>query len=184
MASKHGFYRLFTAQTWVLSTSHCYLRHVFAMLEIVTEYVSLIRVGSLCKQFRCQLQSLNIESTTRRRADPPAVCSTLLLRHTNSSTPPASSLRMLSPNPQTPVMPQTSMRTDLLQALQVLTQLAVHAVCQDLRILAIHNVTLAIEEPSGNFVLSRILNNGNDTFEFLGSDFASSEQAIRYWQRL
>ena len=72
------------------------------------------------------------------------------------------------------------MRTDLLQALQVLTQLAVHAVCQDLRILAIHNVTLAIKEPSGNFVLSRVLNNGNDAFEFLGSDFTGSEQAVRY----
>ena len=147
-------------------------------LETVTDIVSLTRVGPLCKQFRCQIQDLNIKSTTERRADPPrspAVCSTLLLRHTNSSTPPASSLRMLSPNPQTPVMPQTSMRTDLLQALQVLTQLAVHAVCQDLRILAIHNVTLAIEEPSGNFVLSGVLNNGNDAFEFLGGDFTSSE---------
>ena len=72
------------------------------------------------------------------------------------------------------------MRTDLLQALQILTQLAVHAVGQDLRILAIHNVTLAIEEPSGNFVLSRALDNGDDTFEFLGSDFAGSEQAVRY----
>ena len=87
---------------------------------------------------------------------------------------------MLSPDPQTPIMPQTSMRTDLLQALQILTQLAVHAVCQDLRILAIHNVTLAIEEPSGDFVLSRVLNNGNDTFEFLGGDFTGSEQAIGY----
>ena len=72
------------------------------------------------------------------------------------------------------------MRTDLLQALQVLTQLAVHAVCQDLRILAIHYVTLAIKEPSGDLVLSRVLNNGNDAFEFLGSDFTGSEQVIRY----
>lgn len=67
------------------------------------------------------------------------------------------------------------MRTDLLQALQVLAQLAIHAVCQYLRVLAIHNVTLAIKEPSRNFVLSRVLNNGDNAFEFFGRDFASSE---------
>lgn len=106
------------------------------------------------------------------------VCSTLLLRHTNSSTPPASSLRVLSPNSQAPIVPQTSMRTDLLQALQVLAQLAVHTVCQYLRVLAIHNVTLAIEEPRRYLVLSRILNDGDDAFEFFGGDLTSSKMAI------
>ena len=70
------------------------------------------------------------------------------------------------------------MRTDLLQALQILTQLAVHAVCQDLRVLAIDNVTLAIEEPGGDFVLSRILDDSNNAFKLFGSDFTSSEKAI------
>lgn len=66
------------------------------------------------------------------------------------------------------------MRTDLLQALQVLTQLAVHAVCQYLRVLAIHNVTLAIEEPGRNFVLSGVLDDGDNAFEFFRSDFTRS----------
>ena len=57
------------------------------------------------------------------------------------------------------------MRTDLLQALQVLTQLAVHTVGQDLRIFAIHNVALAIEEPCRDLILSGILDDGDDTFE-------------------
>ena len=69
------------------------------------------------------------------------------------------------------------MRTDFLQTLQVLTQFTVHAVRQYLRVLAIHNITLAIEEPGGNFVLSRVLDDGDNTFEFFGSDFASSEMA-------
>ena len=66
------------------------------------------------------------------------------------------------------------MRTDLLQALQIFTQLAVHAVCQDLRVLAIDNVTLAIEEPGGDFILSRILDDGDNAFKLFGGDFTSS----------
>ena len=72
------------------------------------------------------------------------------------------------------------MRTDLLQALQVLTQLAVHPICQYLRVFTIHNVALAIKEPCRNFVLSRVLNNGDDAFKFFGGDFTSSEMANQY----
>ena len=103
-----------------------------------------------------------------------ALCSTLLLRHTNSPSPPAGSLRMLTPHSQTPIMPQTSMRTNLLQTFQILTELAVHSVGQDLRVLAIHNVTLSVEEPGGNFVLGGILDDGDDTLEFFGCDLTSS----------
>ena len=73
---------------------------------------------------------------------------------------------MLSTHAQAPVVPQTTMRTDLLQPLQVLTQLAVHAVGQDLAVLAVHDVALPVEEPDGDFVLSRVLDDGDDAFEF------------------
>lgn len=76
------------------------------------------------------------------------------------------------------------MRTDLLQSLQVLAQFAVHAVCQYLRVLTVDNVTLAIEKPCGNFVLGRVLDNGDDAFEFFGGDFTSSETTTRYQQGL
>ena len=78
---------------------------------------------------------------------------------------------MLSPDSQTPIVPQTPVRTNLLQAFQVLTQLAVHAVCQYLRILAVHNVTLAIEKPCGDFILGWVLNDGDNAFEFFRGDF-------------
>ena len=87
---------------------------------------------------------------------------------------------MLSSDPQTPIVPQTAMRTDLLQALQILAQLAVHTVCQYLRVLAVHNVSLAIEEPCRYLVLSRVLNDGDDAFEFFGCDFTSSEYMVQY----
>ena len=63
------------------------------------------------------------------------------------------------------------MRTDLLQALQILTQLAIHTVGQNLRVLAIHDVALTIEEPSGNLVLSWVLDDGDYPLEFFGGNF-------------
>ena len=73
---------------------------------------------------------------------------------------------MLSTHAQTPVVPQATMCTDLLQPLQVLTQLAVHTVGQDLAVLAVHDVALTVEEPDGDFVLGRVLDDGDDAFEF------------------
>ena len=81
---------------------------------------------------------------------------------------------MLTPHPQAPVMPQTPMRTDLLQALQILTQLAVHSVGQYLRVLAVYDIALSVEEPGGNLVLSGVLDDGDDAFEFFGGDFTGS----------
>lgn len=71
-------------------------------------------------------------------------------------------------------MPQTTMSTDFLQALQIFTKLAVHAVCQHLGIFAIHNVALTIEEPCRNLVLGRVLDDGDDTLELFGCDFTSA----------
>ena len=70
------------------------------------------------------------------------------------------------------------MRTDLLKPLQVLPQLAVHAVGQDLRVLAIHDVALTIEEPCRDFVLRGVLDNGNDTLELFRCDLTGSTSYI------
>lgn len=66
------------------------------------------------------------------------------------------------------------MSADLLQSLQIVTQLAVHAVGQDLAVLAIHNIALTIEEPGRNFVLGGVLDDGDNAFEFFGGEFASA----------
>ena len=70
------------------------------------------------------------------------------------------------------------MRTDLLQPLQILTQLAVHAVGQDLTVLAVHDVALAIEEPVGDFVLRGVLDDGHDAFEFFAGEFAGAVEMM------
>lgn len=64
-------------------------------------------------------------------------------------------------------MTQSTMRPDLLQPLQILAQFAVHAVGQHLRVLAVHNVALPVQEPRRDLVLRRVLDDGHDAFEFL-----------------
>jgi len=75
---------------------------------------------------------------------------------------------MLAPNPEPPEVTQTSMRSDLLQSLQVVSQFAVNTVREDLRVFAINDVLLSIEEPSRNFILRRVLNDGHNPFKFVG----------------
>lgn len=99
---------------------------------------------------------------------------TLLLRHTDGPTPPARRLAVLTPHTQAPVVPQTTMRTDLLQPLQVLTQLAVHAVGEHLVVLAVHDIALTVEEPRGDLVLSRVLDDCDDALEFFRRKLAGA----------
>ena len=44
-------------------------------------------------------------------------------------------------------MAETTVGTDLLQALQVITELGVNTVGENLRVLAVDNVVLTVEEP-------------------------------------
>ena len=67
------------------------------------------------------------------------------------------------------------MRTDFLQSLQILTQLAIHVVRQNLRVLSIHDIALSVEEPGRDLVLSGVLDDGDDTLEFFGSDLPSAD---------
>jgi len=66
------------------------------------------------------------------------------------------------------------MGTDLLQALQIITQLAVDTVGQNLAVLAIDDVTLPVEEPGGDLVLCRVLDDGDNALKFFGGEFTST----------
>ena len=85
---------------------------------------------------------------------------------------------MLTTDTQTPVVPQTSVRTNLLQPLQVVTELAVNAVRQDLVVLSIDNVALTVQEPGGDLVLRRVLDDGDDALEFFRGEFAGAEGVL------
>ena len=101
--------------------------------------------------------------------------SALLLADTDSPAPPASRLAVLTTHPQAPVVPQTPVRADLLETLQILTKLRVDAVGKDLLVFAGHDVALTVEEPGRDLVLGRILDDGDDALEFFGSELTGAE---------
>ena len=63
-------------------------------------------------------------------------------------------------------MTETTVGADLLQALQVLTQLVVQTVGEDLRVRSVLDVLLSVKEPGGDLVLGRILHDGDDALQF------------------
>ena len=81
---------------------------------------------------------------------------------------------MLSPDTEAPVVPQTPVCPDLLQPLEIVTELAVHAVGQDLEVLAVDNVALSVEEPGGDLVLGGVLHDGDDALEFFGGELSGA----------
>ena len=81
---------------------------------------------------------------------------------------------MLTPHTQTPEVAQPTMGAHLLQPLQILTQLGLHVISEDLGVLAVGDIALSIEEPCWDFVLRRVLDDGDDSFEFLGRDLSGA----------
>lgn len=54
---------------------------------------------------------------------------------------------MLATDTQAPVVPETTVGANLLQALQVITELGVDTVGENLVVLAVDNIALSVEEP-------------------------------------
>lgn len=98
----------------------------------------------------------------------------LLLADTDGASTAAGSLGVLTTDTQTPVVTQTTVGADLLQALEILTELAVQTVGQNLGVLAVGDVALSVEEPGGDLVLGGVLEDGDDTLEFFGGELTSA----------
>jgi len=104
---------------------------------------------------------------------------TLLLANTNSPAPSAGSLGVLSTDTETPVVAETSVSTDLLQSLEVVTELGVDTVGENLEVLAVDNVALSVEEPGRNLVLGWVLDDGDDTLELFRGEFSGANRSVR-----
>ena len=78
-----------------------------------------------------------------------------------------SSLGVLTPDTETPEVPKTTVRTDLLQPLKIVTKLRVDTVRQDLRVLAVNNVALPVQEPCWDLELRGVLDDGDETLELI-----------------
>jgi hypothetical protein len=73
-----------------------------------------------------------------------------------------------------PPVAQTTMRPNLLHALQVITQLGRNVLRKGLRVFARLKVLLSIQEPERNFELSGILNDSHELFNLIRGQFAGS----------
>ena len=98
----------------------------------------------------------------------------LLLRHTDSPASSSGCLRVLSTHTQAPVVSKTPVCSDLLQALQVLAELAIHTVCQHLLVFTVDDVALSVQEPGRDLVLKRVLDDGDDALELFASEIAGA----------
>lgn len=89
-----------------------------------------------------------------------------------------SRLGVLAPDTETPEVTETTVGTDLLQALKVITELRVDTVGQDLRVLAVDDVPLPVQEPRGDLELSGVLNDGNKTLELIRVQLAGAASSL------
>jgi hypothetical protein len=59
---------------------------------------------------------------------------------------------VLTTDAEAPVVTETTVSADLLQALEIVTELAVDTVGEGLAVLAIDDIALPVEEPGGDLV--------------------------------
>jgi len=64
-------------------------------------------------------------------------------------------------------MSQTTVSTNLLQSLEIVTKFRVNTVGQYLRVFAVNNVLLSVKEPRRDFELRGVLDDGDNTFQFI-----------------
>lgn len=72
---------------------------------------------------------------------------TLLLGDTDGSATATSGLGVLTTDTEAPVVSETTVSADLLEALEIVTELGVDTVGEDLGVLAVDNVALSVKEP-------------------------------------
>lgn len=99
----------------------------------------------------------------------------LLLLVGDSTTTTTSRTGVLATSTKLPVVTKTTVGTNLLQALQVVTQLSLDIVRQNLRVLARGEVLLPVKEPGGNLELLRRLKDVDDALKLIRVEFTSTE---------
>lgn len=81
---------------------------------------------------------------------------------------------MLTSDSETPVVSQTTVGSDLLQSLEIISHLGVGAVGEDLVGLSVDDVSLSVQEPIWDLVLLWVLHNGDDSLELLDGEFTGT----------
>lgn len=81
---------------------------------------------------------------------------------------------MLTTDTETKVVADTTVGLDLLQSLEVITQLRVDVVGKKLGALAVNNVALPVQEPGRDLELGRVLEDGDDALKLIGVELTST----------
>ena len=110
----------------------------------------------------------------KRRERDRQLTNRLLLLVGNSASTTTGGLGVLTTDTETEVVADTTVGLDLLQSLEVITQLGVDVVGKELAALAVNNVALPVQEPSGNLELSRVLQDGDNALELIGVELTST----------
>ena len=95
--------------------------------------------------------------------------SLLLARDTHGLSTAAGGASVLTTDTNTPVVTNTSVGTNLLQSLEVITKLDIEVVGELLRVLAVLDVLLPVKEPVWDSVLTWVLHDGDELLDFIFS---------------
>lgn len=117
-------------------------------------------------------QPTRLSAVTKTRCASPLT--TLLLGDTDGAATAAGGLGVLTTDTEAPVVAETTVGADLLEALKIVTELRVNTVGEDLRVLAVDNVALSVQEPARDLVLGRVLDDGDDTLELFGGELTGT----------
>jgi hypothetical protein len=83
-------------------------------------------------------------------------------------------LGVLSSNLETPVVPQTPVRPDLLEPLEVISHLLVDDVGQEVGRFTVGHVFLSVKEPCWDLELGWVLHDGDDSLELIGVELSGT----------
>jgi hypothetical protein len=81
---------------------------------------------------------------------------------------------VLTTDTETPVVSETTVSADLLEALKILTELGVDTVGENVGVLAIDDIALSVDEPCRDLVLGGVLEDGDDSLELFGGELTSA----------
>lgn len=97
-----------------------------------------------------------------------------LLGDTDGTTTTASGLGVLTTDTEAPVVTETTVVTDLLETLKILTHLVVKTVGEDLGVGTVLDILLPVKEPGGDLVLQGVLDDVDDTLKLLVGELTSA----------
>jgi len=95
-------------------------------------------------------------------------------------TPASGGTSVLSADTDSPPMPQTTMGTNLLHPLNIITELSIKVLCKDLGVLSGLVILLSIEEPKRDLELTRILDDSNNLFNLISGELSCALVYINF----